>query len=30
MYEDGELVYVGMTMRPFEDRWKEHIEGIET
>lgn len=29
MYEDGQLVYIGMTMRPFEKRWQEHIEGIQ-
>lgn len=29
IYENGELVYIGMTMRPFEDRWKEHQERIE-
>lgn len=29
MYENGQLVYIGMTMRPFEKRWQEHIEGIQ-
>jgi hypothetical protein len=28
IYEDGELVYIGMTLRKFEDRIKEHISGI--
>ena len=29
IYENSELVYIGMTMRPFEVRWKEHQERIE-
>ena len=29
IYENNELVYIGMTMRPFEARWKEHQEKIE-
>ena len=29
IYENGALVYIGMTMRPFEARWKEHQENIE-
>lgn len=24
MYRNGELIYVGMTMRNFKQRWKEH------
>ena len=30
IYENDELVYVGMTMRDFEQRWEEHKRGIET
>ncbi len=30
IYENDELVYVGMTMRDFEERWEEHKRGIET
>lgn len=29
IYENDQLVYIGMTMRPFEARWKEHQERIE-
>lgn len=29
IYEDGQLVYIGMTMRSFEDRWNEHKKNIE-
>ena len=29
MYENGELVYIGMTMRKFEDRWQEHLDNIK-
>ncbi len=28
IYENGALVYIGMTMRPFEARWQEHLDGI--
>lgn len=28
MYYKEKLVYIGMTMRVFEDRWKEHIDNI--
>lgn len=28
MYYKERLVYIGMTMRAFEDRWKEHIDNI--
>ena len=28
MYENGELVYIGMTLRKFEDRWQEHLDNI--
>ena len=30
IYENDELVYVGMTMRDFKKRWEEHKRGIET
>lgn len=29
IYEDGELVYIGMTMRNFEDRINEHMKNIQ-
>lgn len=29
IYENDELVYIGMTMRSFESRWKEHKERIK-
>lgn len=29
IYEDEELVYIGMTMRDFEERWNEHRRGIK-
>lgn len=30
IYENGELVYIGMTMRDFMQRWEEHQRGIKT
>ena len=29
IYKNGSLLYVGMTMREFEDRWNEHKENIK-
>lgn len=29
VYVDNELVYIGMTMRDFKKRWKEHIDNIQ-
>ena len=29
IYQDKELIYIGMTMRNFETRWKEHLENIK-
>lgn len=29
IYENDELVYIGMTMRNFQTRWNEHLENIK-
>lgn len=29
IYQDKELIYIGMTMREFEIRWREHLENIK-
>ena len=29
IYENNELVYIGMTMRNFQTRWNEHLENIK-
>lgn len=29
IYENNELVYIGMTMRNFQIRWNEHLENIK-
>ena len=29
IYENNELVYIGMTMRNFQVRWHEHLENIK-
>lgn len=28
IYQNNELIYIGMTMRNFEDRWNEHLKNI--
>lgn len=29
IYQNNELIYIGMTMRNFEDRWSEHLKNIK-